>query len=579
MNTAPKPAWTLRIAPVAIAAWPLLLFAQVPVDADGNPLGTAAETSAAQSATGNEDIPLLATAELAELVGPIALYPDDLLAIVLPASTYPLQIVQAGRFLDELEKDPSLQPDSAWDDSVVALTNYPDVVKLLNEDLDWTWRLGEAVVAQQSDVIAAIETFRDRAYAAGNLKSDAHQSVARNGGVIEITPVSEDTIYVPYYEPEHVIVQQPRPVYFYYPRPCPVYYYPYASSYAFDRGFFWGVTTAFSIGWYTDRLHVFHHSYRGHPYFGRPYRDRWWYRRPSLHVHNHYYPSTSVNISINRFAAGDYWRPQHRRTVRYSDRRITRTRYYPGSSSSGSRDGATDRARVSPNSTLRAVPNARQAARIREAGQRARASADVATPERRTDRRRSDSAAQVLRQAGPRDSVNTIRFRERPPRTDSRGQHRTATPRDTVRTERRSNPPARADIRQGVARTMRDARRQRPSPSVPVRRTITPRKETLQAGTSPTRRVHPATERAPKSRARSVPPTLASGRASGQRDLRSPPQKSRAPERHTQARVAASNSTKREAKRREQRPAARAGKSERRQERSRTRVTANARQR
>ena len=149
--------------------------AQVPVGDDGRamadyePLGDAA-------ASGNEDIPLLEQSELQDLVGPIALYPDDLLAIVLPASTYPLQLVQAQRFLQALENDPSLVPDEEWDDSVVALLNYPEVVDLLNEDLDWTWRLGEAVVAQQADVVAAVESFRDRAYAAGNLRRDRNRS-------------------------------------------------------------------------------------------------------------------------------------------------------------------------------------------------------------------------------------------------------------------------------------------------------------------------------------------------------------------------------------------------------------------
>ena len=161
----------------------------------------AAHGFAQAPATNDEGIPVLTQAELVELVGPIALYPDDLLAIVLPASTYPLQVVQAARFLADFEQDSSLEPDESWDDSVVALTNYPEVVELLNEDLDWTWQLGEAVVAQQADVIAAIESFRDRAYSAGNLRSDEHQNVTESEGVIEIAPVEEDVIYVPYYEP------------------------------------------------------------------------------------------------------------------------------------------------------------------------------------------------------------------------------------------------------------------------------------------------------------------------------------------------------------------------------------------
>jgi hypothetical protein len=284
-----------------------------------------------------EEFPTISATEIDELVGPIALYPDDLLAIVLPASTFPLQIVEAGRFLEDLENDSTLQPDEDWDDSIVALLNYPEVIELLNEDLDWTWRLGEAVVAQQSDVIAAIEGFRDRAYAAGNLKSDDYQLVSQDEGTIQITPVQDDVIYVPYYEPEQVVVYQPRPVYYYYPRAYPVYYYPYPSYYSFHdhfhHNYFWGVTTAFAIGWQSHHLNVFHHSFYGHPYYGHSYRDRYWYRRPDIHVYNTTYVRNNGNASYDRYRRGDNWTPRNRRTVRGSDQRITRTRYYPSEDS------------------------------------------------------------------------------------------------------------------------------------------------------------------------------------------------------------------------------------------------------
>ncbi len=312
-----------------LAALPMAALAQTPVDDDGNVIGEfEASPAEVEPMVGDEDIPLLSKTDLEELVGPIALYPDDLLAIVLPASAYPLQIIDAARFLEALEDDPSLKPDPDWDDSVVALLNYPEIIEHLNEDIDWTWRLGEAVVAQQNDVVAAIERFRDRAYAAGNLKSDSYQDVSRNDGVIEITPVADDVIYVPYYEPERVVVYQPRPVYYYYPRAYPVYYYPYAAGYHFDRGFFWGVTTAFTIGWLSDSLHVYHHSYHGHPYYGWTYWDRWWYRRPSINVYNTIY-SRNTRITINRYYEGDRWRPRHDRRI-YADRvRVTRNRFHP----------------------------------------------------------------------------------------------------------------------------------------------------------------------------------------------------------------------------------------------------------
>lgn len=313
-------------------AIPAALPAQVPVDENGNPIA-AVEDSAYESDFNDEDVPLLTAAELESIVGPVALYPDDLLAIVLPASTYPLQVVQAARFLEQLQDDSSLKPDEEWDESVTALLNYPEVVELMNEDIDWTWRLGEAVVAQQADVISAIESFRDKAYAAGNLKTDEHQTVSNEDGVIEIEPVQEDVLYVPYYEPERVVVYQPYPVYHYYPRAYPLYYYPYPYGYSFHTGFFWGVTTAFTIGWVTDHLHVYHHSYWGHPYYGRHYHHHHYYRRPSLTHFNHYYVHNSRNHWNYRYRDGDYWRPRrhggarpghHTRRVNYYEDRNRR---------------------------------------------------------------------------------------------------------------------------------------------------------------------------------------------------------------------------------------------------------------
>ena len=161
---------------------------------------------------------LASAEELQELVGPIALYPDDLVAIVLPASTYPLQVVQAARFLEDRKNDSNLQPNEDWDDSIVALLNYPEVVTLLNDDLDWTYDLGTAVLNQRADVLSAIQDFRDEAYAAGNLRSDERQTVANEDDTIEIKPADPKVIYIPYYEPERVVVYQPAPVYYYYPR-------------------------------------------------------------------------------------------------------------------------------------------------------------------------------------------------------------------------------------------------------------------------------------------------------------------------------------------------------------------------
>jgi hypothetical protein len=252
----------------------------------------------------------LATAEdLRELVGPIALYPDDLVAIVLPASTYPLQVVQAARFLEDRKRDSSLKPNEDWDDSVVALLNYPEIIKLMNDDLDWTYDLGTAVLNQRADVLAAVQDFRDEAYAAGNLKSDERQTVARTDDAIEIKPANPQVIYVPYYEPEQVVVYQRAPVYYYYPVAYPVYYYPYPAHHHFSTGFFWGVNTWFSIGWHSHYLHVYDPFYYGHPYYG------WTYYNP-FYVRN-------VYVNVNRYHnyPNNVWEPRYR----YGGRPFTRS--------------------------------------------------------------------------------------------------------------------------------------------------------------------------------------------------------------------------------------------------------------
>ncbi len=178
--------------------------------------------------------------ELANLVGPIALYPDDLVAIILPASTNPLQLVQADRFLDKRKADPKLPVDDRWDDAVKSLLNYPDVVKMMSADLDWTSALGEAIVADQGEVLEAIQAFRRKAQGAGNLKSDDKQVVQVEQEIITIVPADPQVIYVPQYNPSTVVVYGTAPYWGYYPTPYPSYYYPYAPGAALAAGVIWG---------------------------------------------------------------------------------------------------------------------------------------------------------------------------------------------------------------------------------------------------------------------------------------------------------------------------------------------------
>ena len=177
---------------------------------------------------------------LDNLVGPIALYPDDLIAIILPAATSPLQLVQADRFLDKRKANPQLAVDERWDDAVKSLLNYPEVVKMMSGDLDWTSALGEAVVADQGAVLEAIQVFRRRTQAVGNLKTDDRQVIVVEKEVIRIVPANPQVIYVPQYNPTTVIVYGGYSTWAYYPTPYPVYYYPYPPGAAFATGLIWG---------------------------------------------------------------------------------------------------------------------------------------------------------------------------------------------------------------------------------------------------------------------------------------------------------------------------------------------------
>ena len=205
-----------------------------------------------------QSVQLLSKENLEKLVAPIALYPDDLVAIVLPASTYPIQIVQASRFLEKRKSDPKLEPDKNWDTSVLGLLNYPEVVDKMNADLEWTSELGNAVVNQQEDVMEAIQQFRNRAYAAGNLSSNDKLVIEQKKEIIVIQSASPEVIYVPSYNPTTVVVHQSSPYPYYYSAPYPYYYRPAA---AFWTGMFVGAAVSYGLSWnryggYYGRGHV-----------------------------------------------------------------------------------------------------------------------------------------------------------------------------------------------------------------------------------------------------------------------------------------------------------------------------------
>ncbi|MCP1970720.1 DUF3300 domain-containing protein [Bradyrhizobium elkanii] len=190
-----------------------------------------AQASQPAAATTQPADQLLKPEQLEALVAPIALYPDSLLANVLAASTYPLEVVQADRWLKERKslKGDALKAEvdkQAWDDSVKALASTADVLAMMSDKIDWTKNLGDAVLAQQPDVMDAIQRLRSKAQANNKLVTTKQQKVSvqtqESKQVIVIEQTDPNTVYVPYYDPATVYGAWPYADY-------PPYYFGYPS--------------------------------------------------------------------------------------------------------------------------------------------------------------------------------------------------------------------------------------------------------------------------------------------------------------------------------------------------------------
>jgi hypothetical protein len=188
--------------------------------------------------------------QLDSLVAPIALFPDPLLAQTLAASTYPLELVQLQQWLAKNSglKDKALADAAAkqpWDPSIQAMAALPDVVKRLATDIQWTTDLGNAFLAQQNEVMDAVQRMRKKAQDTGNLKSSEQQKVeskvVENKSVIIVEQANPQVVYVPSYDP--VVVYGP-PIY-----PYPPIYYPPAGYYAAGMAISFGVGLAVGAAW------------------------------------------------------------------------------------------------------------------------------------------------------------------------------------------------------------------------------------------------------------------------------------------------------------------------------------------
>jgi Protein of unknown function (DUF3300) len=211
--------------------------------------------------------------QLQQLVAPIALYPDALVAQILAAATYPDQIVEADRWLqqqpdlkgEQLGKEVDKQP---WDPSVKALTEFPSVLANMDKNLSWTSSLGDAYVNQEQDVMDAVQVMRDRAEKSGNLKSTSQEKVSKKGQTIVIEPADPEVVYVPEYDP-WLVYGAPIgiwPGWYWYPGlyiTGPGLVWGFGFGVGFFGGFGWG-WHHWGYDWHHHDIRFDHHHYESH---------------------------------------------------------------------------------------------------------------------------------------------------------------------------------------------------------------------------------------------------------------------------------------------------------------------------
>lgn len=249
--------------------------------------------------------------ELDQMLAPVALYPDPLLSQVLMAATYPLEVAEAARWS---RANPGLQGDDAvraaqdedWDPSVQSLVAFPQILERMDENPDWTRRLGEAFLAQEPHVMDTVQQLRRRAQAAGNLQSDERIHVQQQDQAIEIQPISPQYVYVPYYDP--LVVYGPwwwpayQPIAW---SPWPGYARPYRPG--VSVGFWWGQPIGLSVGFFFGNFD--------------------WHRRHVRVVHpTAYYYRLPVAVNRAVVLTPHRWRHEPRRREAFAERRPSQVR-------------------------------------------------------------------------------------------------------------------------------------------------------------------------------------------------------------------------------------------------------------
>lgn len=256
--------------------------------------------------------PIFTRAELDQMLAPIALYPDTVLSHILIAATYPLEVEEADRWIRrnrylEGEDAVNAASEEGWDPSVAALTAFPDILRRMSDEPEWTQNLGDAFLADEGRVMDAIQNLRSKAYASGHLRKMKHVKVQREKKIIIIEPAVERVVYIPYYDTRVVYGN------WWWDRNPPVYWHS-PTTYVHVGGFYWGPriylgSTFFfsSVHWPQRRIVVidYHHHHHHHPryYSARKiahyHGARHWEHNPR-HRHNVVYRGEHVR---HRYAA------------------------------------------------------------------------------------------------------------------------------------------------------------------------------------------------------------------------------------------------------------------------------------
>jgi hypothetical protein len=249
-------------------------------------------------------------AELDQMLAPIALYPDALLSQILMASTYPIEVVEAARWT---RANPGLRGDAAvravqhqdWDPSVQSLVAFPHILQRMDENLQWTEDLGEAFLANEAAVMDSVQDLRQRAYAAGRLRSTEHIHVVQQGPVIYVRPARPEFVYVPYYDPLYVYGEWRWPAY------RPVVWAPWPGyvrpAPGISVGFWFGSPVSLSANFFYGDFDWGRRSVR----VVRP--TAYYYRPPRVIVHNTTYINRNVTVDRSRWQHD----PHHRRGADY----------------------------------------------------------------------------------------------------------------------------------------------------------------------------------------------------------------------------------------------------------------------